>query len=60
MIQPIHYEILADAATEFLALAKQYHFCEELLPTIERKLYEESPFRGMGEAKDRAKEHKRG
>lgn len=58
MIQPIHYEILADATTEFLALAKQYHFCEELLPTIERKLYEESPFRGMGEDKNRKVEYK--
>lgn len=58
MIQPIHYEILADATTEFLALAKQYHFCEDLLPTIEWKLYEESPFRGMEEAKNRKVEYK--
>ena len=53
MIQPLHYSVLADATSEFIALARQYHFCEDMLPTIERKLYAESPFKGAGEVKDR-------
>ena len=53
MIQPLHYQVVADATTEFLALARQYHFYEDHLDDIERRLYAESPFKGMGTVIDR-------
>lgn len=58
MIQPLHYQLVADATTEFLALARQYHFCEDHLDDIERRLYEESPFKGKGIAIDKKKGRK--
>ncbi|MDD6381885.1 MAG: hypothetical protein PUG02_00725 [Selenomonadaceae bacterium] len=45
MLQSLHYIVLANATQEFIALARQYHFCEEMLDEIERRLYAESPFR---------------
>lgn len=53
MIQSLHYQLIADATTEFLALARQYHFCEDHLDDIERRLYEESPFKGTSAAINR-------
>lgn len=35
---------LADATTRFIAEARYYHFCEDILQLIERRLYRESPF----------------
>ncbi len=35
---------LAKATTRFIAEAKYYHFCEDLLQLIERRLFNESPF----------------
>jgi len=35
---------LAEATTRFIAEARYYHFCEDLLKIIERRLYSESPF----------------
>ena len=35
---------LADATTRFIAEARYYHFCEDILNLIERRLYRESPF----------------
>ena len=38
------WAILAEATTGFIAIARQFHFCEDLLMEIERRLYNESPF----------------
>lgn len=44
MIDGRCWAILAEATTGFLAIARQFHFCEDLLGEIERRLYRESPF----------------
>lgn len=36
--------ILAEKTLDFLTIAKEYGFCNDLLNIIERRLYSESPF----------------
>lgn len=43
-MQSLHWHELCKATTEFLAVARQYRFCEDLLDEIERRLYACSPF----------------
>lgn len=43
-MQSLHWYMLRKVTGEFLAIAKQYHFCEDMLPEIERRLYDCSPF----------------
>jgi hypothetical protein len=45
MVDGRGWTVLAEATTRFIAEAKHYHFCEDLLQLIERRLYDESPFR---------------
>ena len=35
---------LAEATMNFIVVARQCHFCEDLLKIIERRLFRESPF----------------
>lgn len=46
---------LAKATTRFIAEARYYHFCEDLLKIIERRLYRESPFPIHNEKKGKEK-----
>lgn len=38
------WAVLAEATASFIAIARRFHFCEDLLSEIERRLYKESPF----------------
>lgn len=38
------WAILADKALEFIVLARENHFCMDMIDIIEGRLYEESPF----------------
>ncbi len=40
----LHWHALYAAVSEFLAVAKQYHFCEDMLPEIEKRLFALSPY----------------
>lgn len=44
MVDVRGWAALADATTRFIAEARYYHFCEDILTLIERRLYRESPF----------------
>ncbi|WP_297571026.1 hypothetical protein [uncultured Anaerovibrio sp.] len=44
MVDGRNWAILAEATTKFITVARQYHFCTEILQLIERRLYRESPF----------------
>ena len=45
MVDGRGWTALAKATTRFIAEAKYYHFCEDLLQLIERRLFRESPFK---------------
>lgn len=40
----LHWHVLYSTVSEFLAIARQYHFCEHLLPEIEQELFNMSPY----------------
>lgn len=40
----LHWHALYAAVSEFLAVARQYHFCEDMLPEIEKRLFALSPY----------------
>jgi len=44
MVDGRAWAILAEATTCFIAVARHYHFCEDILSLIERRLFAESPF----------------
>lgn len=44
MVDGRGWAALAEATTRFIAEARYYHFCEDILNLIERRLYRESPF----------------
>jgi hypothetical protein len=44
MVDGRGWTALARATTRFIAEAKYYHFCEDILALIERRLYKESPY----------------
>lgn len=44
MVDGRAWAILAEATTCFIAVARHYHFCEDILSVIERRLFAESPF----------------
>ena len=40
----LHWHALYAVVSEFLAVARQYHFCEDMLPEIEKRLFALSPY----------------
>lgn len=44
MVDGRGWAALAEATTRFIAEARYYHFCEDILTLIERRLFHESPF----------------
>ena len=44
MVDGRGWAALAKATTQFIAEARYYHFCEDILNLIERRLFHESPF----------------
>ena len=55
MVDGRGWAALAKATTQFIAEARYYHFCEDILNLIERRLYRESPFQIHRERKEKKK-----
>lgn len=55
---PRKWTSLADATFNFIATARDSGFCSDLLDTIERRLYDESPFLIHHERKENTNERR--